>query len=192
MRKVILQEFVSLDGLASGRDGSTGFIPEHTDGDQSFGHRQMKFLDSIDHMLLGRVTYEMFASYWPTLTTGDDKPFADKLNAIPKTVFSRRLDRAPWGTFDDARIVQSDPVDEVRRLRKERGKDIVVWGSLTLARSLIAGGAVDEYQLVMLPVVLGEGTPLFKETTSPLDLQFRETMSFDRGAVLLTYGPAGR
>ena len=96
MRNVILQEFVSLDGLAAGPDGSVDFVPAAMQGDQSFGRQQMPFIDSIDTILLGRVTYQLFAEYWPEVTSGDDKPFADKLNAIPKIVFSRTLDRAPW------------------------------------------------------------------------------------------------
>lgn len=93
MRNVILQEFVTLDGLAAGPNDSVDFVPASTQGDQSFGQRQLDFMDSVDTILLGRVTYTMFAGYWPKVTSGEDKPFADKLNAIPKVVFSRSLDR---------------------------------------------------------------------------------------------------
>lgn len=86
MRNVILQEFVSLDGLAAGPNDSVDFIPAATRGDRSFGQQQFSLIDSIDTILLGRVTYRMFAEYWPKVTEGDDKPFADKLNAIPKIV----------------------------------------------------------------------------------------------------------
>jgi RibD C-terminal domain len=105
MRNVVLQEFVSLDGLAAGLNNSVDFIPGATAGDPSFGQRQMSFIDTIDAILLGRVTYEMFAGFWPNVTSGDDKPFADKLNSIPKVVFSRTLDSAPWGKFEPAQRI---------------------------------------------------------------------------------------
>jgi dihydrofolate reductase len=89
---------------------SVDFVPASTTGDRSFGRRQLDFMDSIDTILLGRVTYEMFAGYWPKVTPGDDKPFADKLNAIPRIVFSKTLDRAPRGGWPDARIVKTNAV----------------------------------------------------------------------------------
>jgi dihydrofolate reductase len=189
MSNVILQEFVSLDGLAAGPKDSVDFIPASTKGDRAFGERQMGFLDSIDTILLGRVTYEMFAGYWPNVTSGDDKPFADKLNAIPKVVFSRTLARAPWGEWNDARIVKSAAGKEVAKLKQAAGKGMVIWGSISLAQSLINDGLIDEYQLIVCPVVLGSGKPLFRDGDS-LDMKLLKTKSFDRGAVLLAYTTA--
>jgi dihydrofolate reductase len=190
MRKVILQEFVTLDGLAAGRNDSVDFVPASTQGDQSFGQRQLAFMDSIDLILLGRVTYSMFAGYWPNVTSGADKPFADKLNAIPKIVFSSSLDRAPWGSWDDARIVETSAANEVAKLKQEPGKDMVIWGSLSLAQSLTNEGLIDEYQLIVCPVVLGGGKPLFRDTVDSFDVKLLNTKSFDRGAVLLAYAHA--
>ena len=187
MKNVILQEFVSIDGLAAGPNGSVDFVPAATSGDQSFGQRQIAFMDSIDTILLGRVTYKMFAGYWPNVTSGDDKPFADKINAIPKVVFSNTLQRAPWGTWDDARIVKGNAADEVAKLRKASGKDMVIWGSLSLARSLMSAGLIDEYQLIVCPVVLGDGNALFSRENGSRSMQLRSSKSFDRGAVLLEY-----
>lgn len=183
MRRVILQEFVTLNGLAAGPNGSIDFIPAASAGDQSFGRNQETFIDAIDTILLGRVTYEMFSQYWPNVTSGEDKPFADRLNAIPKIVVSRTLERAPWGTFDEATII-SGPAD-VARLKQKAGKSIVVWGSLALAQSLMNDGLIDEYQLVVCPVALAHGRPLFERDSGPLRLV--RTTSFDRGAVLLVY-----
>jgi dihydrofolate reductase len=160
MRKVILQEFLSIDGLASGPNGSVDFVPASNSGDKGFGERQIAFMDSIDAILLGRVTYEMFAGYWPNATSGDDKPFADKINATPKVVFSNTLKRAPWGTFNEARIVKGNASDEVAQLRQASGKDMVIWGSLSLARSLMSDGLIDQYQLIVCPGVLGVGKRL--------------------------------
>ena len=191
MKRVILQEFVSANGLASGPNDAVDFIPAATQHDDSFGNRQLAFIDSIDTMLLGRNTYEMFAGYWPNVTSGSDKPFADKLNALHKVVFSTSLQRAPWGngTWDDARIVRGDVTKAVTALKREPGKDLVLWGSLTLAQSLMADNLIDEYQLIVLPVVLPEGRPLFAERRA-FDLRLVGTRSFDRGGVLVAYTTA--
>jgi dihydrofolate reductase len=189
MRKIIFQPFMSLDGYGAGRGDSTDFVPASTRGDQSFGKRQLEFMDSIDTMLLGRVTYEMFAGYWPDVTSGDDKEFADKINATRKYVFSRTLDHAPWGAFGDATIIRSRTADEVEKLKQQSGKNMVIWGSLSLAQSLDDDGLVDEFQLIVCPVVLGSGKRLFRESGA-FDLSLRDSRSFDRGTVLLTYDPS--
>lgn len=190
MKKVILQEFVSLDGFAAGPKDSVDFVPASTQGDQRFGQHQMEFMDSLDTMLLGRVTYQMFSGHWPNVTSGDDKPFADKLNAIPKVVFSKTLKRAPWGTWDEARIVKGDASKEVARLRDGSGKSMVIWGSISLAQSLMKDGLIDEYQLVVCPVVLGSGRALFSGKNGSSNMKLLRTQSFDRGAVLLAYTAA--
>src|SRR4051812_5136021 len=98
MRKVVLQEIVSLDGYAAGPNGDVGFIPASTRGDRRWGAEQTKLFESIDTLLLGRGTYQIFSQIWPTRTEGEEKAFADMFNAVPKIVFSKTLDRAPWGT----------------------------------------------------------------------------------------------
>ena len=185
MRRVIVQEFVSIDGLVAGSDGSVDFVPATTSGDRSFGDRQLSFIDSVDTMLLGRRTYEMFAGYWPNVTEGEDKEFAAKINNLRKVVFSSTLDEAPWGTFEAGQVVQD--IDEVATLKRAGGKDLVVWGSISLAQSLMDAGLVDEYQLIVCPVVLGAGKRLFREQDDELELV--DTRSFDGGTVLLSYRP---
>lgn len=189
MRNLILQEFVSLDGRASGPSDSVNFVPAAMQGDKSFGERQLQFMDSIDAILLGRVTYTMFAGHWPNVKSGEDKQFADKINATSKIVFTKTLTRAPWGTWDDARIVKTDAAREVARLKETPGKDMVIWGSLSLAQSLIDEGLIDDYQLIVCPVVLGNGRSLFRDKDS-LEMRLLDTRSFDRGAVLLSYEAA--
>ena len=190
MRNVILQEFLSLDGMAAGPGDSVAFIPAASAGDQSFGRRQTSFLDSIDMIVLGRKTYSMFAGHWPKITSGDEKIFADRLNAMPKVVFSSTLDRAPWGDWEEARIVKTDPVREIEKLKQESGRDMVIWGSISLAQSLMKDGLIDEYQLVICPTVLGEGRRLFDEHVPSGDMHLISTRSFDRGTVLLSYSGA--
>jgi dihydrofolate reductase len=148
----------------------------------------MQFIDTIDTIVPGRTTYEMLAGYWPT-ATGEDKPFADKINATPKLVFSKTLDRAPWGSFDDVTISRDNPREEMGRAREAEGKDLIVWGSLTLVDSLARAGLVDEYQLWLLPIVLGAGRPLFAEGVGSIDMVLLEAKASDRGATLLCYEP---
>ena len=189
MRKVILQEFVSLDGLASGANGRVDFVPTAMQGDQSFGRDQLKLIDSIDTILLGRVTYQMFSQYWPNVTRPDEKAFADKVNATPKIVFSKKLDRAPWGTWDEAQVVNNSAARELAKLTRQAGKDVLIWGSLSVAQSLMNQALIDEYQLVVCPVVLGGGRPLFQDKVDKFELKLLEATLFDRGAVLLKYRP---
>ena len=94
MRKVVLQEFVSLDGLVAGPNGSVDFIPASTQGDRKFGREQVALMDRTDTLLLGRVTYGMFAGFWPNVTGGDEKELADKFNQVQRTREGRRLEDA--------------------------------------------------------------------------------------------------
>ena len=189
MRKVVLQEFVSLDGLIAGPNDAVDFIPASTQGDPSFGREQLALMDSIDTFLLGRVTYGMFAGFWPNVTEGSEKEFADKFNAVPKVVFSKTLKRAPWGTWKDGRIVRGCAVDEVARLKRQSGKDLLISGSISIAQSLIAESMVDEYRLVLCPVVLGSGRPLFREDARSISMKLLTATTLDRGAVSLIYSP---
>lgn len=190
MRKVILQEFVTLDGLAADGNGGVDFVPASTRGDQSFGREQLALMDAIDTILLGRVTYELFADYWPKVTEGDDERFAEKINATPKVVFSRTLDRAPWGAWDDARLVRKPASKEVAALKKQNGKDMVIWGSISVAQSLLREGLVDEYRLVICPLVLGSGRRLFDGKLPAVNLKLRSAGAMDLGAVSLRYTPS--
>ena len=191
MRNIILQEFVTLDGLAAGPNASVDFVPASTRDDRSFEQQQLGFAETIDTILLGRVTYGMFAKYWPTATMETDKA-ADMLNTTSKIVFSKTLDRAPWGKWAEASVVKTDAVEALAKLKAQSGKDMVMWGSISLARSLMKAGLIDQYQLVVCPLVLGRGTPLFGDSAPEIDLRLLETKRFDRGAVVLKYATSGR
>jgi dihydrofolate reductase len=187
MRRLIVQEFVTLDGLAAGPLGSVDFIPVATAEDEALQANQLRFIDTVDTMVLGRKTYELFAGYWPNST--EEGEFAEKLNSLDKIVFSRTLDRAPWGSWPEGTISRDDPGQEVSRLREQDGRDMVIWGSLSIVEALRAAGLVDEYQLWLLPVVLGGGERLFGEGSGGLDLELLEARPADRGATLLRYRP---
>ena len=190
MRKVILQEFISLDSLAAGPNDSTDFVPASTEGDKGFGEEQVKLMNTVDTIVLGRVTYQLFADYWPKITKGKEKAFADKLNGIPKIVFSKTLDRAPWGDWEEAKVVKNSAVTEVEKLKQQSGKNMIIWGSISLAQSLIKDGLIDEFRLVICPVVLGSGRSLFLDEVDSFGLKLLETKTFKRGAVQLKYKPA--
>ncbi|MGH7678535.1 MAG: dihydrofolate reductase family protein [Gemmatimonadaceae bacterium] len=187
MKKVILQEFVSLDGFAADSKGGVDFVPAASKGDQSFGRRQLEFMDTVDTILLGRVTYEMFAGYWPNVTSGDDKEFADRINAMRKIVFSSTLEKAPWGAWLEGRIVRGPAEEAVPRLKHDPGKNMVLWGSISLAQSLLRSGLVDELQLIVCPTALGSGKRLIAEELEPGAVSLAAVHSFDRGNVLLSY-----
>jgi dihydrofolate reductase len=189
MRKVILQEIVSLDGYAAGPNGDVSFIPASTRGDQRWGAEQTALLDSVDTLLLGRVTYQMFSQFWPTRTEGEEKELADKFNGLQKVVFSKTLQQAPWGTWPAGTIVRGNPVDEVAKLKKQRGKNMLISGSISIGQALSEANAVDEYHVIVCPIVVGGGRPLFRDKSGGKQLQLVDAHALDRGAVSLLYRP---
>ncbi|MDR6195251.1 dihydrofolate reductase family protein [Siphonobacter sp. SORGH_AS_0500] len=187
MRKLILQEWISLDGFAADENGQTDFFnkPEYNEESEA---DVLDFMGTIDAILLGSRTYRMFVEYWPTVTT-EVETIADKLNETPKIVFSRMVDHVPWGKWNDARIVNRNAVEEVTRLKNKPGLDMVLWGSLSLAQSLLRAELIDEIQLRVCPVILGKGKRLFSEEMKHLELELLETQSFKSGLVFLKYQP---
>ncbi|HEX7151644.1 MAG TPA: dihydrofolate reductase family protein [Thermoanaerobaculia bacterium] len=187
MRKLILEEWLSLDGYAEDRHGKLDFFPA-TANDQFSDRDQLKFLDSVDTILLGRKTYELFVSFWPT-ATGEQEIIADRLNSLPKIVFSNTLREAPWGKWPPARVVSGDAVTEIKRLKSEEGQHMVLWGSLSLAQHLIAADLVDEYHLQICPTLVGGGRQLFPDRQSYAALNRVNLRTYDTGVVFLHYEP---
>ena len=190
MRRVILQEFLTLDGMAADSDGGTDFVQGSMQGDRSFIAEQLKLTDAADTILLGRKTYEMFASYWPTVKDGEDKELAERLGSMKKFVFSNTIDSAPWGDQEPGSVVKGDAAQQLPELKQKPGKDMIIWGSISLAQSLMNVGLIDEYRLVTCPVVLGKGRPFFDGNVAPLDMKSVEAKTFDKGGVQLKYEPA--
>ena len=186
MRKLIFQEFLSLDGYAADKDQSTKFFesPEYSkDSDDDL----LAEMNRFDTILLGANTYKMFVDFWPT-ATNDEQIVADKLNSIPKIVFSSALKEAPWGKWEPAKIESGDAVKAVTQLKKQAGKDMVLWGSISVAQHLMKANLIDEYQLRIVPVLLGDGTLLF-EKRDEMQLELTKTKSYDSGLLLVHYKP---
>jgi dihydrofolate reductase len=187
MRRLILQEWVSLDGYAVDGDGSLDFFPE-SETDKFSDRDQLAFLDSVDTILLGRKTYELFVDYWPTAET-DEEIIADRLNELPKLVFSNTLGEAPWGTWPPARVVPGDAVAEIGRLKAQEGKHMVLWGSLSLAQDLMLADLIDEYHLQLCPTLVGGGQLLFPTRERYANLERVNLRAYDTGVVFLHYEP---
>lgn len=177
MRNVVLTEYVSLDGVVESPEWTAPYW-----GDDISDFKQKELFDS-DLLLLGRTTYEGFAEAWPGRT--DEDGFADRINAMPKVVATTTLDTPQW----NARFVSEGIEEEVRRLKAEPGQDILIYGSPGLVQTLVAQDLIDEYRLLVYPVVLGEGRRLFDEGTSAT-LELVEARPFESGVVALTYRPA--
>jgi len=185
MRKVVVHEYISADGFVAASDGEVDWLG-------SIGGEvdvlMLRELDDIDTILLGATTYEEFVRYWPT-PESDGELIAERLNATPKVVFSTKLGRAPWGEWPEASVDSSGrPAASVADLKRGPGKSLVVWGSITLAQTLIDARLVDEIWLGVAPVALGQGRSLFK---GQIALQLIGVQSFtDTGLVMTRYRPA--
>lgn len=187
MGRLVVEEWLSLDGFAADQEGNWDFFPK-SETDRFSDRDQLTFLDRVDTILLGRKTYEIFVDFWPTATT-DHEIIADRLNTLPKVVFSNTRREAPWGNWRPARVVAGDAVAEIERLKAEDGKHMVLWGSLSLAQRLIAADLVDEYHLRICPTILGGGRPLFPSRQSCTELTRVSVRTYDSGVVFLHYEP---
>jgi len=184
MPKLIVFNSVTLDGYFTGEHGDLSWAHSSTQDPewQSFVSENAK---GGGVLVFGRITYEMMASYWPTpLALQNDPVVARQMNALPKLVFSKTLERAEW---NNTRLVQGDPVGEMRKLKQEPGQDMVILGSGSIVAQLAQAGLIDEYQLVVKPVVLGKGRTLFEGVRQTLTLRPARTRTFRNGNVFLCY-----
>ena len=178
MRRVVLQMGVTLDGYVAGLggDGDWGLPPEHPD----VRAWKVASLRQAGTHIMGRVTYEQMAAHWPA-ATGD---YAVLMNDIPKVVFSATLPAAGWA---DSRIARGDLAEEIAALKSEPGGEIMAHGGASFVQALSRGALIDEYHLVIHPVALGNGLPLFKDLAGPLRLDLAEAKSFPGGTVIHVY-----
>jgi dihydrofolate reductase len=182
MRKIVATEYVTLDGVMDEPGVWSG--PFFNDEAAKFKYDE---LFASDVLLLGRVTYEGFAKAWPTMEgTGD---FGERMNSMPKVVVSTTLQNPEW---TNSRVISANVVEEMAKLKDEPGQDILLSGSGKLLRTLMEHDLVDEYRLMLHPIVLGGGKKLFEDETQTKTLKLVETKPFASGIVVLTYHPAER
>ncbi len=191
MRKVILAMQISLDGFVGGPNGELDWVTMSQEMDNTLLPEMMERADTC---LLGRVLYQGFASYWPTapatnphLSKSEIK-FSTWISQAYKVVFSTTLDRAEW---NNSRLVRGDVAAEVKRLKQQPGKDMLVFGGARMAQEFVRLGLVDVYGLVVNPVILGQGLPLFKDVPARQNLNLISCDVFESNAVALRYEPAG-
>jgi dihydrofolate reductase len=180
--RVVATEYVSLDGVFEEPGQWSG--PFFNDEAAEF---KLAELQASDALLLGRKTYEGFAAAWPSMT--DEAGFAEKMNTMRKYVVSTTLDRVEW---PGSRLIKGDLAAEVRRLKQEPGKDLLLSGSAQLFNALMQANLIDQYRFMLHPVVLGKGRRLFGEGVQEKSLQLTQTKPFRSGIVILEYEPAQR
>jgi dihydrofolate reductase len=184
MRKVIFFNLTSLDGYFEGPNRDINWH----NVDEEFNEFAVQQTGEFGALLFGRVTYELMAGYWPTESAKRDDPIiAELMNSLPKFVFSKTLKKAEWS---NTKLVKDGFVDEVSKLKQQSGKDIAIFGSSDLAVTLIDQGLINEYRIMINPIVLGDGKSLFNGIQNKLDLKLMKTRTFGNGNVLLYYVPA--
>lgn len=185
MPKLIVFNHVSLDGYFTDTNGDMSWA--HAD-DPEWNAFVAENAGGGGHLVLGRVTYEMMASFWPTPAAMETMPdVANPINEMPKSVFSRTLDEATW---QNTTLLKGDAATEMRRLKAEPGPGMVILGSGTIVAQLAQEGLIDEFQIVVNPVVVGNGRTLFEGVAGRPALNLIESRAFANGKVLLRYEPA--
>jgi dihydrofolate reductase len=189
VRRVVVSEFVSLDGVMEDPSWTFQFGSEEQE--------KFKFdeLAASDALLLGRVTYEGFAAAWPNMMEQYGGPrraelgeYADMMNGYPKYVVSTTLEEAGW---NNSTIIKGNIAEDVFKLKQQPGKDILIFGSGDLVNTLMRHGLIDEYRIMVFPVIVGSGKRLFEDGSETTALRLVNTKTFGSGVVVLTYRPTG-
>ncbi len=183
MRRVVLSFWISVDGYSCDEGTELYRAMQEMPDDEQQAEYGVSRLRQVGTHIMGRVTYERMAEFWPGL----DNPVAAAMNDIPKVVFSRTLRSANWA---ESRIASGDTAEEITRLKAEPGGDIVAHGGVRFARSLIRLGLVDEYRLLVLPAAVGHGQPLFTDLDHLLTLRLLGCRAFSSGLLELAYSPS--
>ena len=177
MRRVFVSNLSSLDGFFEGSDKKLDWFVL----DEEFFDYSRAMLRSVDTILFGRDTYLHMAAYWPTAPADE---IADKMNNLPKIVFSKTLPSADWR---NSTLVRGDAATEVARLKQLPGRDMVILGSAALTSSLLQAGVIDEYRVILMPILIGRGNPLFPNMRQRLRLKLSKVQPLASGVVILYY-----
>lgn len=183
-RKLIFFNLITVDGFFEGPNQE---IDWHN-VDAEFNELAIQQLDSVDMLLFGHLTYALMASYWPTDAALKDDPIvAEKMNSKAKLVFSKTLDKVDW---NNTRLVKENISDEILKLKSQPGKDLIIFGSSDLSVSLAQAGLIDEYRLMVNPLILGHGKTILNGLPERLELKLLRTRAMRNGNVILYYQPA--
>ncbi len=187
MRKLIVQQWISADGFATDSDGTTKFFefPEYNEG---WEEDQIQLMNTVDCILLGANTYKMFLNYWPDIDP-ETEAIGPAVNSTPKIVFSKTMINAPWGRWDPALVVNDNAATYVQNLKHDEGKNIILWGSLTLCTTLAKYGLIDEYRLTIAPAFVGSGRHFMPGNKQLLDMKLLKSKTYKTGVVSLVYRP---
>jgi dihydrofolate reductase len=185
MRKLVLFAHMSLDGFAGDIDGGLGFLTYDKELQQYAG----ELVKTVGAPVYGKTTYEMMAGYWPTILNDPNAgkhelEHAQWVENIPKVVFSTTLESADW---NNTTLIRNNIVEEVNKLKEQPGKDLVIFGSPGLAKSLMNLGLIDEYRLTLHPVIMGTGISLFDGNITKSGLKLLEAKTLNSGVVALHY-----
>ncbi len=184
MRKVVMFNLITLDGYF---EGTNKWDLSWHQVDDEFNEFSIEQLNKAGGLIFGRVTYQGMASYWASPNAiRDDPQVAGLMNSIQKYVFSNTLDKSEW---NNTKLLKGDGAAELRKLRLQDGKDLFIFGSADLSSTFIKNNLIDEYRLIVNPIVLGAGNPLFKNSGEMLKLKLLNTKSFRNGNILLYYQP---
>jgi dihydrofolate reductase len=189
MRKIVAAEFITLDGVFEAPGGADTTLPEKRGWSMPFmsdnvGQVIFESMQNSDAMLLGRRTYADFAVFWSAMPADD--PIGQFMNNQTKYVVSTTLDKADW---KNSTLIKGNAIEELTRLKQQPGKNISIVGSGTLVQSLLEAGLIDEFELMLCPVVLGVGKRLFREGTSTKTMKVLDVKSFDSGMTFLRLQP---
>jgi dihydrofolate reductase len=186
MRKLTVFNQVSLDGYFTTPSGDLSWAHEQGD-DPELREFTAQNARGGGVLVFGRKTYEMMAGFWPTAAAAKQFPeVAKQMNRLPKVVFSKSMEKADWS---NAKLVKSDPIAALRKMKTEAGDQMVIMGSGTIVSQLAPAGVIDEYQLVVMPVVLGEGRTMFEGMKKKLKLELKSSRTFRNGVAFLVYQP---
>lgn len=185
MRKLGVFNQVSLDGYFTDNKGDMSWAHKHDPEWQSFASENAS---GGGVLVFGRITYDLMAGYWPTVQASKNSPIvAERMNNLPKIVFSRTLDKATWS---NTALIKGDIVEAMRKLKAEPGPDMVILGSGTIVAQFTDAHLIDEYQVVVNAIVLGDGRTMFGGIKDRVGLRLTEARTFSNGNVVLWYRPA--
>lgn len=186
MGRLIVEQIISADGYAAEPDGGIGFFIDARDINEA-DQDQLRLLERVGAIVLGRTTYRMFADYWPDADPVQE-PVAVPINTLPKYVVSNTLDQAPWGMHGDAAtVLRGDGTASVRALRRRVEGDLIIWGSLTLSDALLRAGEVDVLRLRIVPVLIGAGRSFAPPDIGRRELVLQSIRAYAQGLVVLEY-----